>query len=98
MKQANLNVFESYESKVRSYCRKYPVEFKKAKNAELYTVEDIRYIDFLDVAGSLNYGHNNPYIKKAILDYLSEDNIINALDMFTQAKEEFLVTLNSATL
>lgn len=98
MKQANLNVFESYESKVRSYCRKYPVEFKKAKNAELYTVEDVRYIDFLDVAGSLNYGHNNPYIKKAILDYLSEDNIINALDMFTQAKEEFLVTLNEKIL
>lgn len=95
---ANLNVFESYESKVRSYCRKYPVEFKKAINAELYSVDGVRYIDFLDVAGSLNYGHNNPYIKKAILDYLAEDNIINALDMFTQAKEDFLATINEKIL
>lgn len=95
---ANLSVFEDYESKVRSYCRKYPVEFKKALNAEIYSVDGDRYIDFLDVAGSLNYGHNNPYIKRAILDYLAEDNIINALDMYTQAKEDFLVTFNKKIL
>jgi len=98
MAQSNLEIFEQFESQVRSYCRKYPVEFQKAVNAELYTVEGTRYIDFLDVAGSLNYGHNNPYIKRAILKYLAEDNIINALDMYTKAKEEFLITFNEKIL
>ncbi|MDD3222424.1 MAG: diaminobutyrate--2-oxoglutarate transaminase [Clostridia bacterium] len=91
-------VFENTESKVRSYCRKYPVEFNKAKNAELFSVDGERYIDFLAVAGSMNYGHNNPEIKAKIMEYLSEDNVINALDMYTAAKEEFLVTFNEKIL
>ncbi len=91
-------VFEKTESQVRSYCRKYPVEFNRAKNAELYSVDGERYIDFLAVAGSMNYGHNNPEIKAKILEYLSEDNIINALDMYTAAKEEFLSTFEEKIL
>lgn len=93
-----LEVFEKNESQVRSYCRKYPTEFKLAKNAELFNVDGIRYIDFLAVAGSMNYGHNNPEIKQAILEYLSEDNIINALDMYTAAKEEFISTFTELIL
>ena len=91
-------VFEKTESQVRSYCRKYPVEFNRAKNAELFSVDGERYIDFLAVAGSMNYGHNNSEIKAKILEYLSEDNIINALDMYTKAKEEFLVTFDEKIL
>ena len=91
-------VFEKTESQVRSYCRKYPVEFNRAKNAELYSVDGERYIDFLAVAGSMNYGQNNPEIKAKILEYLSEDNIINALDMYTAAKEEFLSTFEEKIL
>ncbi len=91
-------IFEQLESNVRSYCRKYPVIFSKAKNALMYSEDGKRYIDFLAVAGSMNYGHNNPEIKKEILSYLSEDNIINALDMYTKAKEEFLYTFNKKIL
>ena len=83
-------IFEAYESQVRSYCRKYPTIFDKALNSELFDVDGKRYIDFLDVAGSMNYGHNNPEIKKAIIDYLAGDRIINALDMYTVAKAEFI--------
>ena len=93
-----LEVFESTESQVRSYCRKYPVEFDRAKNAEIWSVDGARYVDFLAVAGSMNYGHNNPEIKKAVLDYLSEDRIINALDMYTSAKEEFLTVFRDQIL
>lgn len=92
------NIYESMESGVRSYCRKYPVQFKKARNAEMFSEEGARYIDFLSVAGSMNYGHNNPDIKKAVLNYLSEDNIINALDMYTVAKEEFLTIFRDEIL
>ena len=96
---SNINpIFSEVESHVRSYCRKFPVEFSKARNSELFTKTGKRYIDFLDVAGSMNYGHNNPYIKKAIMDYLSEDSIINALDMYTEAKAAFLTTLEKQIL
>lgn len=93
-----LDIFQKVESEVRSYCRKYPVEFKKAKGAEIFSVNGERYIDFLAVAGSMNYGHNNDYVKNAIMDYLSEDNIINALDMYTEAKSSFLETFNEKIL
>lgn len=92
------NIFEKYESEVRSYCRKYPVVFSKAKNAELFDEEGKRYVDFLSVAGSMNYGHNNPYIKAAIMEYLSEDRIINSLDMHTVVKRDFIETLYAKIL
>ncbi len=91
-------VYEEKESEVRSYCRKFPVEFSKAMNSELFTREGARYVDFFNMAGSLNYGHNNPYIKKAILDYLAEDNIINALDLYTEAKAAFLTAFDEGIL
>lgn len=91
-------IFGEVESQVRSYCRKFPVEFSKARNSELFAKDGTRYIDFLDVAGSMNYGHNNPYIKKAIIDYLADDTIINALDLYTEAKAAFLTTLEQQIL
>ncbi len=94
----NTDVFEMRESEVRSYCRKFPAVFTQAKNAELFDEDGRRYIDFLAVAGSMNYGHNNPEIKKAILDYLADDNIINALDMHTAAKREFLSCFHDTIL
>ncbi len=92
------DIFERKESQVRSYCRKYPVIFDKAFNAELFSDEGERFIDFLASAGSMNYGHNNPEIKEKILEYLSEDRVINSLDMYTKAKEEFLQTFTEDIL
>ena len=92
------DVFEKNESEVRSYCRKYPVIFDKGLNSELYSVDGRRYIDFLAVAGSMNYGHNNPEIKDKILTYLKDDHVINMMDMYTSAKEEFLSTFSSKIL
>lgn len=92
------DVFEKNESEVRSYCRKYPVIFDKGLNSELYSVDGRRYIDFLAVAGSMNYGHNNSEIKDKILTYLQDDHVINMMDMYTSAKEEFLSTFSSKIL
>ena len=92
------DVFEKNESEVRSYCRKYPVIFDKGLNSELYSVDGRRYIDFLAVAGSMNYGHDNPEIKDKILTYLQDDHVINMMDMYTSAKEEFLSTFSSKIL
>ena len=50
------------------------------------------YLDFFAGAGSLNYGHNNPVLKRALIDYLERDGITHGLDMSTTAKRAFLET------
>ena len=57
-------VFEKNESEVRSYCRKFPAVFSEAKNALLIDTDGKEYIDFFAGAGAINFGHNNPYIKR----------------------------------
>ena len=57
-----------------------------------------RYIDFFCGAGSLNYGHNNPAIKAAILNYLNSDGVVHGLDMATSAKGRFLEQFESVIL
>ncbi len=91
------DIFERKESNVRSYCRSFPTVFDRALNAELFSKGE-RYVDFFAGAGVMNYGHNNPYIKGKILDYLSEDNIIHGLDMFTVAKQTFIETFDEKIL
>jgi diaminobutyrate-2-oxoglutarate transaminase len=83
-------VFEALESKVRSYCRHFPVTFTRARNARLWDEEGKEYIDLFTGAGALNYGHNPEPMKRALLDYLTGDGIIHSLDLHTAAKREFL--------
>ena len=61
-------ILERMESEVRTYSRSFPVVFTKARNARLTDESGRDYIDFLAGAGTLNYGHNNPHIKQALLD------------------------------
>jgi diaminobutyrate-2-oxoglutarate transaminase len=82
--------FETYESEVRSYCRKFTSVFQTAKGSKLWDEEGREYIDFFNGAGALNYGHNNDYIKAKLIDYLQQDGIIHGLDMYTGAKRDFI--------
>lgn len=92
------SVFEQNESSVRSYCRKYPVVFKRAKGSYLYDVDGKAYLDFLAGCGALNYGHNNDEIKSAVIEYLLNDNVTHAMDMYTEAKAEFIETFKEKIL
>jgi diaminobutyrate-2-oxoglutarate transaminase len=56
----------------------------------LYDEDGHEYLDFFAGAGSLNYGHNNPVLKRALLDYLERDGVTHGLDMSTTAKRAFL--------
>ncbi len=91
-------IFEHLESNVRSYCRSFPSVFARAKGAILYDEAGRGYIDFFAGAGALNYGHNPDFIKPLLIDYLSQDYVVHALDMFTVAKRDFLETFESAIL
>ena len=83
-------IFDRMESRVRSYSRSFPVLFDKAKGATLHGVDGRDYIDFLAGCSSLNYGHNDPDMQAALVDYVTADGIAHGLDMFTAAKEKFL--------
>lgn len=85
-----MDIFEKYESVVRSYCRQYTEVFYKAKNEFIYSQDGKEYLDFFAGAGALNYGHNNEYIKEYLLEYIANDGITHGLDMYTDSKRVFI--------
>lgn len=90
MNNQNLEVFEKYESNVRSYCRKWPVEFSYAKGSIIVDESGNKFVDFFNGAGALNYGHNNDYIKNQLIKYIESDGIVHSLDMYASAKKSFI--------
>lgn len=93
-----MNIFETRESNVRSYCRSFPTLFHRAKGAFIYSESGEAYIDFLAGAGALNYGHNNDYIKQKVISYLDADAIAHGLDFHTSAKEQFISKFTETVL
>ena len=93
-----MGIFEDRESAVRSYCRTWPKVFDQASGSYLYDEDGAAYLDFFTGASALNYGHNNPALKRALLDYLAGDRVIHSLDMYTVAKSEFLTALDELIL
>lgn len=93
-----MEIFDQLESNVRGYCRAFPVVFTKAQNALLTDSEGKEYIDFLGGAGTLNYGHNNPKFKQALVDYINSDGMTHGLDMHTNAKQAFLESFQQRIL
>lgn len=85
-----MHVFKQWESNIRSYSRTAPTVFSTASNARQVDEQGKVYIDFFAGAGVLNFGHNNPRMKRAIIDYIQQDGVIHSLDMHTTAKREFI--------
>lgn len=91
-------VYETVESEVRSYCRGWPAVMAGASGSWLTDTTGRRYLDFFAGAGALNYGHNHPMLKAALIDYLSNDMIVHSLDIATEAKTAFLETFERLIL
>src|SRR3546814_20913816 len=68
----------------------FPLVFERAQGAELIGADGRRYIDFLAGCSTLNYGHNYPDMKQALVDYIGRDGIAHGLDMYTEAKAAFI--------
>ncbi|MFD5752241.1 diaminobutyrate--2-oxoglutarate transaminase [Streptomyces sp. NPDC127033] len=96
--QPDLSVFTTLESEVRSYCRSWPTVFNRAQGSRMYDEDGHEYLDFFAGAGSLNYGHNNPVLKRTLLDYLQHDGVTHSLDMSTTAKRAFLEYFQNTVL
>lgn len=85
-----MRIFEEMESEVRGYVRSFPTIFDRAEGSEIFNEQGDRFIDFFAGAGVLNYGHNNPMITRALIEYLEHRGIVHGLDKATVAKREFL--------
>lgn len=90
-----MKIFEELESEVRSYARAFPRVFNRARGEYLYDEDGVEHLDFLAGAGTLNYGHNNPIFKEALMEYIEADGITHGLDLHTVAKQHFLETLQA---
>jgi diaminobutyrate-2-oxoglutarate transaminase len=93
-----LDVFESLESEVRSYCRNWPAVFDRAEGSFMYDEDGREYLDFFSGAGALNYGHNHPDLRGPLVDYITSGRVVHSLDMYSVAKREFLETFRDVVL
>ena len=98
MSTAETTIFDTLESQVRSYSVGWPALFDTAKGSWIRDVDGKEYLDFFAGAGALNYGHNNPHLKEALVEYIMRDGITHGLDMSTVAKRDFLETFKAKIL
>lgn len=94
----DVSVYDRLESRVRSYSRAMPREFVKAEGPWMFDTQGGRYLDFLSGCSTLNYGHNHPVLKDALLRYIRDDGIAHSLDLHTDAKTAFLEELDATVL
>lgn len=93
-----MNTFDTLESEVRTYCRLFPTVFERAVGSTLFDENGREYVDFFSGAGAVNYGHNNPFLKDRLIEYIQGDGITHSLDMATKAKREFIEQFNRVIL
>jgi diaminobutyrate-2-oxoglutarate transaminase len=94
----DVSIYNRLESRVRSYSRSMPRQFVKAEGSWMFDTQGGRYLDFLSGCSTLNYGHNHPVLKEALMRYISGDGIAHSLDLHTDAKADFLKELDATIL
>lgn len=83
-------IFQRRESEARSYCRGIPSVFASASGSIMRGADGREHIDFLAGCSSLNYGHNDPDMKAALIEHIAGDGIAHGLDLHTTTKARFL--------
>jgi diaminobutyrate-2-oxoglutarate transaminase len=91
-------VFLRRESGVRSYCRSFDTVFSSASGSMITDLDGREYIDFLAGCGALNYGHNDPDMSAALIEYIQQGGVALGLDLFTVAKGRFLESFERLVL
>lgn len=91
-------VLERRESTVRSYSRSIDAVFDTASGSIIRDVHGREYIDFLAGAGSLNYGHNDPDMRDALMAHLVRGGLSHSLDLYSTTRRRFLGTFEEVIL
>ena len=94
----DMDIINRLESEVRGYVRSFPTVFATAQGNRLTDEEGQEYLDFFSGAGALNYGHNDPDMEAALIDYIQAHGINHGLDMATTAKKRFMQAFEEAIL
>jgi diaminobutyrate-2-oxoglutarate transaminase len=84
------DIFQRRESAVRSYCRHFDAVLTGGRGSVVWDTEGTEYLDFLAGAGALNYGHNDPDMRRDLIKYIAGGGIAHGLDLHTGAKRVFL--------
>ncbi|MGO1769181.1 MAG: aspartate aminotransferase family protein [Microbacterium sp.] len=90
--------FEQWESEIRGYCRAYPTVFSHASGSRQVAEDGTSYIDFFAGAGVLNFGHNDPRMKRAMIAFLEADGVAHSLDTYTTTKRDFVTKFHDIIL
>src|SRR2546423_14784109 len=78
------------ESNVRYYPRAFPDVFERAEGSFMYSRDGRRYLDFYAGSSSLNYGHNPPELRRALVEYIESGGIMTAMDLDTSVPRAFM--------
>src|SRR5262245_7973201 len=78
------------ESNVRYYPRAFPDVFERAEGAFMFSRSGQRYLDFYAGSSSLNYGHNPPELRRALVEYIESGGIMTAMDLDTSVRRDFM--------
>ncbi len=92
------DAIERLESQVRSYGRMWPATFERSSGSKIWDDQGNEFVDLFSGAGALNYGHNDPDMRDALVDYVTGGNIIHSLDTVTVAKRRFLARFDEVIL
>ena len=93
-----MDLFETLESNVRYYCRRWPAVFASARGAIITAEDGTQYLDFFAGAGALSYGHNNPALVEVAIEHLRAGRLTHSLDTFTVEKRQFLEAMQRYVL
>jgi len=80
---------ERYEHKTNSYALQYKQRFVSASGAYLLDSQGKKYIDCLNGFGVNAFGHNPPFLKRALREFLDGDHLWQANDMLTDERVNF---------
>lgn len=85
-----LSFIESKESNARTYARTFNRIMTKGLLAKIWDIDGNEYIDCLACAGALPLGHNHPYVMDKVAEFLKSGHLLQALDIPTLAKHDFI--------
>ena len=92
------DIFEARESGVRSYCRHFDRVFDTADGCFIRTEDGDELLDFLSGCSSLNYGHNDPDMREALVQHLARGGLAHGLDLYTTTKRDFIESFRNRIL
>jgi diaminobutyrate-2-oxoglutarate transaminase len=90
--------FKRFESVVRTECRAFPTVFDRAEGPRMTDERGKEYLDFTCGGGVTSYGHNEPRLRSALLEYLERGAITHGQDLYTTIKRRFLERFQQVVL